>query len=349
VKEVASHLNQSRGDAAQQSKLREIQELLDGDFMDLVEPHREFVREGALMAMWEEPKQEYQFFLFNDLLLYACKKKFFKGYQYKGFFLLVDISICDLPETEEHQNALELLSLSSTEPMSNRKTISRTYSRYILAAKTHEAKKMWLNDLCNHIILCRKSSLNPSSGNDLFKSTIMQGYMNKRGEINKAWKRRYFMLKGTTLFYFEGHKSQKVLGKIPLSTCNLNLVDAMIQKGRTNTCFELRRSSLEGQRSYYLEPQLEDLLHYWLKALFSVCSLVDDKVVTLLDQMSQRPAEGKLPWRKGRSVRDPHANRAVVKSASHSEGLVKSPRLRDASVDSPVPTLRGSNSSSKAL
>ncbi len=41
------------------------------------------------------------------------------------------------------------------------------------------------------------------AGVDKLKSSNVQGFMNKRGEINKSWKRRYFKLRGDNLLYFE--------------------------------------------------------------------------------------------------------------------------------------------------
>lgn len=50
------------------------------------------------------------------------------------------------------------------------------------------------------------------------KACTMKGFMNKRGEINKSWKRRYFKLVGHELLYFEGPsvRHPPILSSCPL-------------------------------------------------------------------------------------------------------------------------------------
>lgn len=47
------------------------------------------------------------------------------------------------------------------------------------------------------------------------------GYLNKRGELNKAFQRRYFVLKGNLLFYFEKKGDKEPLGLIILEGCTI--------------------------------------------------------------------------------------------------------------------------------
>jgi len=50
-----------------------------------------------------------------------------------------------------------------------------------------------------------------------------EGYLNKRGEVNKNFQRRYFVLKGNLLFYFEKKKVKKnLLGLLFLKDVLLN-------------------------------------------------------------------------------------------------------------------------------
>lgn len=48
-----------------------------------------------------------------------------------------------------------------------------------------------------------------------------EGWLQKRGEINKSWQRRYFVLKGNLLFYFEKKGDREPLGVIILEGCTI--------------------------------------------------------------------------------------------------------------------------------
>lgn len=49
----------------------------------------------------------------------------------------------------------------------------------------------------------------------------LEGWLNKRGEVNKSWQRRYFILKGNLLFYFEKRGDKEPLGVIILEGCTI--------------------------------------------------------------------------------------------------------------------------------
>lgn len=49
----------------------------------------------------------------------------------------------------------------------------------------------------------------------------LEGFLNKRGEVNKSWQRRYFVLKGNLLFYFEKKGEREPLGVIILEGCTI--------------------------------------------------------------------------------------------------------------------------------
>lgn len=48
-----------------------------------------------------------------------------------------------------------------------------------------------------------------------------EGWLLKRGEVNKSWQRRYFVLKGNLLFYFEKKGDREPLGVIILEGCTI--------------------------------------------------------------------------------------------------------------------------------
>lgn len=46
-------------------------------------------------------------------------------------------------------------------------------------------------------------------------------FLNKRGEVNKAWQKRWFVLKGNLLFYFERKTDKEPIGMIILEGIKL--------------------------------------------------------------------------------------------------------------------------------
>lgn len=49
----------------------------------------------------------------------------------------------------------------------------------------------------------------------------LEGYLTKRGEVNKSWQRRFFVLKGNLLFYFEKKGDREPLGLIVIEGCTI--------------------------------------------------------------------------------------------------------------------------------
>lgn len=48
-----------------------------------------------------------------------------------------------------------------------------------------------------------------------------EGWLQKRGEINKGFQKRWFVLKGNLLFYFEKPADKEPLGVIVLEGCTM--------------------------------------------------------------------------------------------------------------------------------
>lgn len=48
-----------------------------------------------------------------------------------------------------------------------------------------------------------------------------EGYLMKRGDVNKSWQRRFFVLKGNLLFYFEKRGDREPIGVIILEGCTI--------------------------------------------------------------------------------------------------------------------------------
>nr|XP_036231734.1 sesquipedalian-1-like isoform X2 [Bactrocera oleae] len=82
-----------------------------------------------------------------------------------------------------------------------------------------------------------------------------EGFLNKRGEVNKAFQRRYFVLKGNLLFYFEKKGDKEPLGLI--------IVEELSEES-DQYCFEI---AFNGNRTYILSADSQETMENWMKAL----------------------------------------------------------------------------------
>ena len=88
-----------------------------------------------------------------------------------------------------------------------------------------------------------------------------QGYMLKRGEVNKAFQKRWFVLKGNLLFYFERKGDKEPIGVIVLEGCTVELaenVDAF--------SFELVFPG-SGCRTYVFATDTQESMEDWMKSI----------------------------------------------------------------------------------
>ncbi|XP_055913314.1 sesquipedalian-1 isoform X2 [Eupeodes corollae] len=88
-----------------------------------------------------------------------------------------------------------------------------------------------------------------------------EGYLNKRGEVNKAFQRRYFVLKGNLLFYFEKKFDREPLGVIIVEGCTIELSEETEQY-----CFQI---VFNGNRTYVLSADNHEQMEAWMKVLTS--------------------------------------------------------------------------------
>lgn len=89
----------------------------------------------------------------------------------------------------------------------------------------------------------------------------LEGWLNKRGEVNKSWQRRWFVLKGNLLFYFERKGDREPLGMIILEGCTVELAEEGEQY-----CFQILFHGAN-DRTYYLSTESQSNMEQWMKAL----------------------------------------------------------------------------------
>ncbi|ELU15813.1 hypothetical protein CAPTEDRAFT_183315 [Capitella teleta] len=88
-----------------------------------------------------------------------------------------------------------------------------------------------------------------------------EGFLSKRGEVNKSFQKRWFALKGNLLFYFEKRGDRDPIGVIILEGCTVELAE--------NTeayTFELVFQGA-GSRTYVLAAETQEEMENWMKAI----------------------------------------------------------------------------------
>uniref|UniRef100_A0A8C6YXP4 Sesquipedalian n=1 Tax=Nothoprocta perdicaria TaxID=30464 RepID=A0A8C6YXP4_NOTPE len=87
------------------------------------------------------------------------------------------------------------------------------------------------------------------------------GFLYKRGERHGAYHRRWFVLKGNMLFYFEERESREPVGVIVLEGCTVELCDS-----RGEFAFAIRFGGAKS-RTYVLAAESHAAMEAWVKAL----------------------------------------------------------------------------------
>lgn len=87
------------------------------------------------------------------------------------------------------------------------------------------------------------------------------GFLHKKGERNTAYHRRWFVLKGNMLFYFEERESREPVGVIILEGCTVELCEAT-QEFAFAIKFDCAKS-----RTYILAAENQAAMESWVKSL----------------------------------------------------------------------------------
>lgn len=88
-----------------------------------------------------------------------------------------------------------------------------------------------------------------------------EGWLNKRTELNRGYQRRWFVLKGNILFYFDRRGDKEPVAMIVLEGCTIELAEDEEQFG-----FQI---VFHGpyNRSYALSAESQESMEQWMKAL----------------------------------------------------------------------------------
>ncbi|KAI8788724.1 sesquipedalian-1 [Biomphalaria glabrata] len=88
-----------------------------------------------------------------------------------------------------------------------------------------------------------------------------EGYLLKKGELNKGFQKRWFILKGNLLFYYEHKGDREPLGVIILEGHTIELAED------TDTFTFMINFMGSGSRCYFLSANSQESMESWMKAL----------------------------------------------------------------------------------
>lgn len=109
-----------------------------------------------------------------------------------------------------------------------------------------------------------------------------EGWLNKRGELNRGYQRRWFVLKGNILFYFDRRGDKEPVGMIVLEGCTIELAEDEEQFG-----FQIVFHG-PNNRNYALAAESQESMEQWMKAL--ACASYDYMKVMVAELQRQLDA-----------------------------------------------------------
>lgn len=150
------------------------------------------------------------------------------------------------------------------------------------------------------------------------------GFLFKKGERNTAYHRRWFVLKGNMLFYFEERDSREPIGVIVLEGCTVELCESAEEFG-----FAIKFNCAKA-RVYKMAAENQTAMESWVKALsrasFDYMRLVVKELERQLEEIqeAQGGGAGGAVSCKPKSILRNHVGRSrsgVCSSSSSSSSL----------------------------
>ena len=106
-----------------------------------------------------------------------------------------------------------------------------------------------------------------------------EGFLSKRGETNRSFQKRWFVLKGNLLFYYEKRGDREPIGVIILEGCTVELSESS-----DAFTFELVFQG-SGSRTYVLSADTQNDMEDWMKAI--ACAGYDFMKLMVLELQRQ--------------------------------------------------------------
>jgi len=150
-------------------------------------------------------------------------------------------------------------------------TPGRTY--HLKAGNTSEMQH-WINELSIAKLMMDVELSKDAHGDDRFMKT---GWMIKRGQIMKNWKRRFFHLRGGILYYYKTEFSRAKRGKIPLLNALIAEAPTMPTEHEKLHCFEI----ITKKRTWYFKVEEKLEAEHWLLCIKRQKAIIELRVASL--------------------------------------------------------------------
>eukprot|EP01088_Endostelium_zonatum_P018211 TRINITY_DN5753_c0_g1_i1.p1 TRINITY_DN5753_c0_g1~~TRINITY_DN5753_c0_g1_i1.p1 ORF type:complete len:810 (-),score=147.38 TRINITY_DN5753_c0_g1_i1:3-2432(-) len=202
--DVLGHLNEMKRRSERTQRLVEIHKRITACEVDLIKPHRKFIREGELVKISKGKAQARHFFLFNDLLLYTKPAGSVRdNYVFKGYIQL-DKCLCTcVQDTAKEKNAFKLIRVDDKK------------KNYVICASTPAQRDEWANDVmkCIDVIL---SKLMEESKGEFAKD----GFLSVGGKAKKGTEHDTLHSSGSLIHTPEGNSTEVTPAASPLASPN---------------------------------------------------------------------------------------------------------------------------------
>ncbi|XP_067295633.1 sesquipedalian-1 [Pseudorasbora parva] len=152
------------------------------------------------------------------------------------------------------------------------------------------------------------------------------GFLFKKGERNTAYHRRWFILKGNMLFYFEERESREPIGVIVLEGCTVELCESESEEFAFAVKFDCVKA-----RIYKMAAESQAAMESWVKALSRASFDYMRLVVKELERQLEEVQGARLLQAKSKAKK----HQTLVQGAE--AGLQSStPSLQNAAITGPL-------------
>nr|XP_046243782.1 sesquipedalian-1 [Scatophagus argus]XP_046243783.1 sesquipedalian-1 [Scatophagus argus] len=173
------------------------------------------------------------------------------------------------------------------------------------------------------------------------------GFLFKKGERNTAYHRRWFVLKGNMLFYFEERDSREPIGVIVLEGCTVELCESAEE-----FAFAIKFDCAKA-RVYKMAAENQAAMESWVKALsrasFDYMRLVVKELERQLEEIQEAAGGNCVGAGVGVLQGRPKSSRRHQVSRSRSGASSSSSSLSSSSSSSSAPATSALSSAQKGL
>ena len=162
-----------------------------------------------------------------------------------------------------------------------------------------------------------------------------EGYLLKKGDQNRDFQRRWFVLKGNLLFYFQKKQDKEPLGVVVLEACSVQV------SSHARYAFEIAFDG-QGTRTYVLAADNDEEMQAWMKAIshasYEYLRSIVNELQRRVNQLtsSSQPADGQatdmtlLHVGPSKIPRGPHRalSEKLPSRGSDSEGGPVAPKVK---------------------